>query len=106
MNAVCAAQFYTLAAQRRMIDDATSRAILTHLHKDGCFVSIDRADVSNLVANGELAMKCGDYGGFVHETLHFKETATLREFVVVIMTKNGSFGVIKPLFKDLIAMVP
>jgi hypothetical protein len=106
MNAVCAAQFYTLAAQRRMIDGASSRAILTHLHRDGCFVSIDRADVNNLTASGELAMKCGAFGGFVHETLHFKETATLREFVAVIMTQNSSSGLIKPLFKDLVAMVP
>jgi hypothetical protein len=106
MNAVCAAQLYTLAAQRRMIDAASSRAILTHLRNDGCFVGIDRADVTHLVANGELEMKCGDFGGFVHETLHFKETATLREFVAIIMTKGNRFGVIKPLFKDLIAMVP
>ena len=40
------------------------------------------------------------------KTLHFKETTTLRELVVVIMTQNNSRGVIKSLFKDLIAMVP
>jgi hypothetical protein len=106
MNAVCIAQFYTLAAQRRMVDDVTSKAVLQHLRNDGCFVSIHDADISSMQSNGELAMKCGDFGGFVHDTLHFKETATLREFVVVIMTRNNSFGIIKQLFKDLVALVP
>lgn len=106
MNAVCAAQFYTLAAQRRMIDTTTSKAVLQHLGNDGCYAAIDTADIDNMNNNGELATKCGIFDGFIHETLHFKETATLREFVVVIMTQNNHSGVIKQLFKDIVALVP
>ena len=30
----------------------------------------------------------------------------MREFVIVIMTQNGTSGVIKQLFRDLVALVP
>jgi hypothetical protein len=42
----------------------------------------------------------------VHNTVHFKETATLREFVVVILTNNATFGIMKDLFHDLVALIP
>jgi hypothetical protein len=108
INAVSVAQFYTLAAQRRMIDDATSRAVLRHLQTGGCTTLIDAAA---LFASGEVSTKCGifpdgDAAMWVHNCVHFKETATLREFVVVILTKNATFGIMKNLFKDLIALVP
>jgi hypothetical protein len=104
INAVSLAQFYTLAAQRRMIDNATSKAVLGHLQTGGCTSSA--IDVTALFANGQVATKCGIFGGWVHDTVHFKETATLREFVVVILTQNGKSGIMKNLFKDLVALVP
>ena len=103
VNAVSVAQFYTLAAQHRMIDAATSTAVLRHLQSGGCTTVIDMAA---LYANGQVASKCGIFNGWVHNTLHFKETATLREFVIVILTKNRTFGIMKELFKDLVALVP
>jgi monoamine oxidase len=103
INAVSVAQFYTLAAQHRMIDEDTSKAVLGHLQTGGCTTVID---ATALYASGQVATKCGIYKGWVHNTLHFKETATLREFVVVILTKNHTFGIMKDLFKDLVALVP
>lgn len=108
INAVSVAQYYTLAAQRRMIDDATSRAVLGHLQTGGCTTLID---VTALSASGEVATKCGIFpegasAQWVHNTVHVKETATLREFVVVILTKNASFGVMHDLFNDLVALIP
>jgi hypothetical protein len=106
INAVSVAQFYTLAAQRRMIDEATSKAVLGHLESGGCTAVID---VTPLSASGQVSTKCGIFpedGAWTHNTVHFKETATLREFVVVILTKNHTFGVMKNLFKDLVSLVP
>jgi hypothetical protein len=103
INAVSVAQFYTLAAQHRMIDEATSKAVLGHLQTGSCITVID---VTALEASGQVAAKCGIYNGWVHNTLHFKETATLREFVVVILTKNNTFRIMKNLFKDLVALIP
>lgn len=103
INAVSVAQFYTLAAQRRMIDTATSRAVLGHLQTGGC---ITTSEIAPLFAGGQLAAKCGLWKEWVHNTLHFKETATLREFVVVMLTRNNTFEVMKDLVKDLVALVP
>lgn len=108
INAVSVAQFYTLAAQRRMIDDATSRAVLGHLQTGGCTTLID---VTALFASGQVSTKCGIFperasAQWVHNTVHFKETATLREFVVVILTNNATFGIMKDLFNDLVALIP
>lgn len=105
INAVSVAQFYTLAAQGRMIDKPTSKAVLGHLTgHGGCTTSA--IDVSALSGNGQLSTKCGIFGGWVHDTVHFKETATLREFVVIILTKNRNFGIMKGLFNDLLKLVP
>jgi hypothetical protein len=95
INAVSLAQVYTLAAQRRMVDDATSRAVLRHLQTGGCTTLID---VTALSASGQVSTKCGIFpegasAQWVHNTVHFKETATLREFVVVILRKNATFGI-------------
>jgi monoamine oxidase len=108
INAVSVVQFYTVAAQRRMIDGATSNAVLKHLQTGGCTTLID---VDALSASGQLATKCGIFpegaaAQWVHNCVHFKETATLREFVVVILTKGGTWGIMKNLFKDLVALIP
>ena len=104
INAVSCAQFYTLAAQGRLIDTASSKAMLKHLGPGGCTTSA--IDVSALRNDGTLATKCGIYGGHTHDTVHFKETATLREFVVIVLTRNGKHPVMKDLFNDLVALIP
>ena len=42
-----------------MIDDASSKAILTHLRKGRCWIEIDTADKNSLSSSGQLEMKCG-----------------------------------------------
>ena len=103
INAVSVAQFYTLAAQGRMIDAATSKAVLGHLRAGGCTTVIDLTD---LYASGQFSTKCGIFAEWVHNSVFSKEPATLREFVVVILTRNRTFGVMKDLFRDLVALVP
>jgi hypothetical protein len=103
INAVSVAQFYTLAAQRRMIDTATSTAVLRHLQSGACTTEIN---VEPLRADGAVSAKCGIFRGWVHNSVYFKETATLREFVVVILTKNHTFGIMKDLFDDLVNLIP
>lgn len=104
INAVSVAQFFTLAAQRRMVDQTTSEAVLRHLQEGRCTTSA--IETTALAANGQVSAKCGIYKGWVHDAVHFKETGTLRELVVVILTKNSTFGIMKNLFDDLVALVP
>jgi hypothetical protein len=68
-------------------------------------------DVTALFASGQVSTKCGIFpegasAQWVHNAVHFKETATLREFVVVILTNNATFRIMKDLFNDLVALIP
>jgi hypothetical protein len=91
-----------------MIDRATSEAVLEHLRSGGCISGID---VRTLAA-GQLATKCGVIPAtakkvaYTHDTLHFKEAGTAREFVVVMLTKGDAHEVMEDLFKDLVALIP
>jgi hypothetical protein len=110
VSAVAIAQFLTLAAQGRMIDSATSRAILDHLEirKGGCATNLP--DIAALEAAGSVSVKCGFFPqsppDVLHVPLHFKASAGAREFVVVILTRNSKFDVVHDLFDELIALVP
>ena len=104
VNSVSVAQYFTLAAQKRMIDAATSSSVLNHLQAGRCISSA--IDVSALDPNGDLAAKCGIFNGFVHDAVHYREPTTLREFVIVILTQNFRHPIMKRLFNDLVAMVP
>lgn len=104
VNAVSLAQFYTLAAQGRIVDEATSRNVLHQLRQGSCTSSA--ISVGALAATGAIAAKCGIWKGWVHDTLHFKATASSREFVLVILTRNNSHGVMRNLFNDLTRLVP
>jgi hypothetical protein len=105
VTAVTIAQFFTLAAQGRLIDAATSQAILRHLRLDlgGC--ASTEPDLTALQAAGVVAAKCGIYGDVLHVPLHYRDSTSSREFVVVILTRNDTYGVVKSLFADLVALV-
>jgi hypothetical protein len=106
VSAVAIAQFMTLATQGRMIDRATSQAILDHLNlnRGGC--ATDQPDLSALQPLGSISGKCGIFGEFLHVPLHFKASAGNREFVAVILTRNGKLTVVHDLFAELVALVP
>ena len=109
VSAVSMAQFFTLAAQGRMIDRPSSQAILAHLdiNKGGC--ATDTVDLSALQASGFIAVKCGIFpesGDTLHVPLYYKDSTSNREFVLVLLGKNSVFPVFKRLFADLAALVP
>ena len=107
VSAIAAAQFFTLAAQGRLIGAAASQAILRHLRLDlgGCADAEPDLDLTALQSTGVISAKCGFYEDVWHIPLYFKHSTSEREFVVVILTSGHHAGVVKELFADLVALV-
>ena len=106
VDAVSIAQFFTLAAQGRIVDSTTSQAILHHLELERGGCATTEPDLDALTSTGQIAAKCGYFQDVLHVPLYFKSSASSRELVVVILTRASSSAVVKDLFADLIALVP
>jgi len=106
VSAVSMAQFFTLAAQGRLVDRASSKAMINHLDitKGGC--ATNQVTLTTLRGKGLIAVKCGIWTGVVHVPLYYKDSTSSREFVIVILTKNSKYRVLKGLFDELLALVP
>jgi hypothetical protein len=104
INAVSIAQFFTLCAQGRLIDEASSKAMIEHLHlvQGGCIVGLSNANRLQGSSN-IFATKCGIIGDykiiandkifeFNHNPTYFKGkvdgVGIEREFSINILTRN------------------
>jgi hypothetical protein len=102
VSAAAITQFMVLAAQGRLIDRASSAAMLTHLNTGGCIPG--GVDLTPL-ASGRKSVKCGIFGGNNHMPLHFKHSTTSREFVITLLTRNDRWGTATALFQELLTLV-
>jgi hypothetical protein len=106
-NSVSAAsitQFMTLAGQGRLVDRASSSAILRHLQRGGCVP--ENLPLADLNATGAIAVKCGIWGGEAHVPLHFRAADGSREFVITILTRGYVWNAVgNALFDELKALV-
>jgi hypothetical protein len=108
-NSVSAAQitqFMILAAQGRVIDRETSRAILRHLDTGGCYSDEVKPIGQGLEAIGDVSVKCGYFGDVSHDPVYFKATTGPREFVCTLLTRNSRKTIARALFTELIALMP
>ena len=98
VSAVAAGQYLALAAQGRLVDRKTSTAILGHLSSGGCFITDFMAGQPNAAA------KCGIFGGFNNEVVHFREPGG-REMVVIVLSKDVSVATMETLTAAITALV-
>jgi len=101
LTARSVATFYTLLAQRRLADTASSTAIETLLAK-GC--AIDGA-LFDAIPAGVRARKCGTASGFVHDSALIEHDKV--RYVMVYLTKNLPMSKIlrTQLIKDLDGLI-
>lgn len=103
VSAAAITQFLVLAAQGRLIDRASSSAMLNHLRTGGCFPA--PFDQSPL-AGGFTSVKCGVLKGNKHLPLYFKDGAGPREYVITILSRDNRWATTgTALFKDLLTLV-
>jgi len=101
LTARSVATFYTLLAQRRLADTASSTAIETLLAK-GC--AIDGA-LFDAIPSGVRARKCGTASGFVHDSALIEHDKV--RYVMVYLTKNLPMSKVlrTQLIKDLDGLI-
>lgn len=100
VSALAATRYFTLAAQGKLVNRATSQRILENLapvaSAGGCL--LDNIDTTPLT--GTIAAKCGYYDGRSLISLHYKSPPNLpaREVVVSVFAIKDAEAQITPLF--------
>jgi hypothetical protein len=110
VNAISMAHFYALAGQGRLIDKASSDAMLMHIevkaNGSGGGCATNQVTLSTLRGNPAnlVSVKCGLDADVVHVPLYFrgKIGGVDKEFCINILTRNNKYAVIGSLFDDLL----
>jgi hypothetical protein len=109
LTALSGATYYTLAAQGRLADDATSQAVLTRL-KCGCsyrgffFRGLESLGSRHCTPSGlKTSQKCGIIEDCRHETM-LVERDGLR-YVAILITRDGAEFPFKQFIKDIDAII-
>ncbi len=93
VNAISVANFFTLLAQGRLIDDSSSQAILQHLVKqrDFCrsFFEEGLQQSGRFKTNDRIFSKIGLYASYIHEGALIDRVSIGKKYVAVILTESG-----------------
>lgn len=109
VSSLAAARYFTLAAQGKLVDPATSQKILSNLAPDGergC--GLTNIDTTALVSTGTVAAKCGYYdshGGRSLIALHYKSNDAAREAVICVFTIGDAQAHMFALFDGVVKRV-
>jgi hypothetical protein len=119
VNAVSVAQFYTLCAQGRLIDEDSSKAMIDHLVQGGCITELSSSGRLTQDSSNIFATKCGIIGDgkqianktifeFNHNPTYFKGKVNSidKEFSINILTKNYKvLDIADSLFDDILNLL-